>query len=140
MLEPTVVWMRRGKCYGKNADDVFFPSTRKDSTEGKKSCIGCDVINQCRTYAIAHGSYGIWGGTSTADREKIDPLIVEAIRQKYIESGLYENYFLDEEEQELVVEQLPVPLDPTAALVADLDAILARSYASQTSYTEQSIA
>jgi transcription factor WhiB len=140
MLEPTVVWMQRGKCYGINADSVFFPASRKDSIEGKKFCTGCVVINQCRTYAIAHGSYGIWGGTSTADREKIDQMMVDVIRKMYIDSGLYENYFLDEEEQELVVEQLPVLLDPTAALVADLDAILARSRSLPSSYTAQNIA
>lgn len=141
MLEPALQWQRRAKCRGDlKGAERFFPNTRAQSVESKKFCTGCQVIDQCRTYAVAHGSYGIWGGTSTADREKIPPEMVDLIRENYIKAGLYENGYFDREERELVVVQLPVLLDPIAQLVFDLDAIQAQLTALQPSYIESNTA
>jgi hypothetical protein len=47
--------------------------TRKSQIEGaKKLCDDCPVKFMCREYAVlANEPSGIWGGLSTADREKM---------------------------------------------------------------------
>lgn len=53
-------------------------------------CKGCPVIDPCRSYAIAHDEFGIWGGTSRNQRLKLDPIYVQLIRRLYLEDGLLE--------------------------------------------------
>jgi WhiB family transcriptional regulator, redox-sensing transcriptional regulator len=42
------------------------------SKEAKKICLQCPVIEQCRERALDHReSYGVWGGLSEGERDKI---------------------------------------------------------------------
>lgn len=64
-------WSDLGACRGMDSD-VFFPG-RGDSTQlGKRVCAECEVRAACLEAALANGEvYGIWGGTSEADRRQI---------------------------------------------------------------------
>lgn len=35
----------------------------------KKVCNGCPFLDECRTYALAHEAYGVWGGTTGYERQ-----------------------------------------------------------------------
>jgi WhiB family redox-sensing transcriptional regulator len=61
----------------RQAPDLYFPElgdgmAASIAKMAKKACLNCDVINECRTYAIKHKEeYGIWGGTTYTDRKEI---------------------------------------------------------------------
>ncbi|WP_349307491.1 WhiB family transcriptional regulator [Rhodococcus sp. IEGM 1305] len=68
-------WQLRARCRGMDIN-VFFPlddETRGDRLRrervAKQICLGCPVLRECRSYAVAslEGS-GIWGATSEVDR------------------------------------------------------------------------
>jgi WhiB family transcriptional regulator, redox-sensing transcriptional regulator len=67
-------WMSNAKCRGVDVD-IFFPG-RGDNVareEAKAFCQGCPVIGECYRYAMAASPLpvGVWGGTSTKERERI---------------------------------------------------------------------
>lgn len=70
-------WHDRGKC--RTNPEVFYAPDTKDMAEfhrrnraAKAICAGCDVRAQCLAYALeAQEDYGVWGGTTPAERRKI---------------------------------------------------------------------
>lgn len=126
-LEHINIWSQRARCRDLAfADQVFFPDTGKGSVnplaEGKKFCTDCPVISQCKIYAIAHNVYGIWGGTSKAERDRLDKSVRQAIRTMYIEAGQLEpmNYH-NEEQKRLNQRSLQAVPDPIAAEESSAD-------------------
>jgi len=58
-----------GHC--QNVDpDVFFNESGQ-SRKAKAICQPCPVRESCRDWAIEHQEIGIWGGTTTAERNRI---------------------------------------------------------------------
>lgn len=58
-------------------------------------CEGCPVQTACREWGIAHEEYGVWGGTTATDRERIrrdrgQVLVSPHMAHVY---GLNDNYF-----------------------------------------------
>ena len=143
-LEHIRDWSQRAKCrdLGQAGEVVFFPDTRsgegfKQLKAGKQFCTDCPVISQCKIYAIAHGVYGIWGGTAKAERDKLSPEARKAIRIMYIEAGQLEplTYHTQpkqgqeqSEEQDDPNEILAIELDPTSdPLIQEADAYIQQS-------------
>jgi WhiB family redox-sensing transcriptional regulator len=69
-------WQLHAAC--RDADpDLFFPLAREDSETlaqievAKTYCRTCLVIQECLSYALAHGSVGIWGGMTDAERNEM---------------------------------------------------------------------
>ncbi|MCZ4588228.1 WhiB family transcriptional regulator [Rhodococcus opacus] len=68
-------WQLRARCRGMDIN-VFFPlddETRGDRLRrervAKQICLGCPVLRECRSYAVASlEESGIWGATSEVDR------------------------------------------------------------------------
>jgi hypothetical protein len=85
-------WSKEAKCGNTLSDELFFGPTRIHNIEGKKFCTGCPVMAQCRTYALVHDLVGIWGGTSSQDRENLGPVVKEFLIQVYIEFDLYDHF------------------------------------------------
>jgi len=64
-------WQDRGACRG-SSQDHWFPAEHESNKEAKKICNGCPVRNECLEHALTHHErYGIWGGTTTRERERI---------------------------------------------------------------------
>ncbi|MGW4340299.1 WhiB family transcriptional regulator [Rhodococcus koreensis] len=72
-------WQREALC--RNLDtDVFFSCEDEDrgarirrERVAKQLCDACPVRRDCRDHALSVGErYGVWGGTSEADRRCID--------------------------------------------------------------------
>ncbi|MBF8187654.1 WhiB family transcriptional regulator [Nonomuraea sp. K274] len=67
-----ISWLRRGACRSSDPD-LFFPLAPSPSQEAsaKAVCAGCQVIEECRSYALRAGeSEGIWGGLTPQERRR----------------------------------------------------------------------
>jgi hypothetical protein len=54
--------------------ELFHPEKGGSNAAAKRICAGCDVLEQCRAYALeqpADQLHGIWGGTTAKDRRAI---------------------------------------------------------------------
>lgn len=114
MLESKSSWQLRALCRNSDLPDQFF--TRY--ADGKRFCEGCPVMDLCRTYAIAHDEYGIWGGTSRYQRLRLAEVYRDFIRLMYYQAGLLEHRpGLEEwiERQEALQQAQSVPIAQTVA-------------------------
>lgn len=50
---------------------TFFQNDAKKDNEAAQVCKECPVIQECLEYALRHNEYGVWGGTSERQRNKI---------------------------------------------------------------------
>lgn len=70
-------WVRDALCAQVGFDE-FFPDAGQPSTDAKKVCAACPVLEQCRAYAIADDTLtaGIWGGLSARERQKARSAVI----------------------------------------------------------------
>jgi WhiB family redox-sensing transcriptional regulator len=70
------VWHTAAACRGPHTK-IFFPPARAErrpdkrrrEQRAKEICAQCDVLDQCREYAISIGEqHGIWGGMTEKER------------------------------------------------------------------------
>lgn len=71
-------WQLRGSCRGMDSGMFFHPDGERGparamrETRAKEVCRGCPVLRECRRHALAvHERYGVWGGLSEQDRERL---------------------------------------------------------------------
>lgn len=71
---------RRAECAGKAIDadghDVFYKEDREQSKHyaereqrAKDLCRQCQILYDCKEYALTSEIYGVWGGMSEQDRQ-----------------------------------------------------------------------
>ncbi len=71
MIGHLPAWREDGACWGSNSD-VFFPEKGGDASEARAICERCDVINECRDFAVeGHEDKGVWGNTTERQRRAI---------------------------------------------------------------------
>lgn len=108
MLESIRIWHLKALC--RNADYVsFFPDSGIGDLPYIREvfCSRCPVVQQCLTYALVHDEYGIWGGTSRAERDRYPKRVVKYLRSLYRQAGLLEYRPLKSEPlEELQQEQI----------------------------------
>lgn len=121
-MESIKSWVKRAKCKNK-LDTCFIADNTAEAAEAKRFCIGCPVLTLCKTYAIAHNEYGVWGGTSRYERLNNGKFFINQIREIYYYYGLLEyrvgdvaDFLLQKGRQE---EQLREQSDPTYHLLPD---------------------
>ncbi|GLW05517.1 transcriptional regulator WhiB [Microtetraspora sp. NBRC 13810] len=69
---PEIAWAPRGACRDSDPD-LFFPLTSSAEQEerAKGVCAGCQVLADCREYALRTGEPdGIWGGLTVEERRR----------------------------------------------------------------------
>ena len=71
-------WQARAACRGE--DSALFYADSKRATEqarveaAKAICARCPVVEECLDAALAtHEQYGVWGGMTAAERERMRP-------------------------------------------------------------------
>lgn len=67
-----ISWLRRGACRSSDPD-LFFPlaPTPAQEARAKAVCAGCQVLSECRSYALSTGeAEGIWGGLTPEERRR----------------------------------------------------------------------
>ena len=65
-------WVEDAACARVDAD-LWYPEKGAVSPEAKRICkTRCRVREQCETWALDnHEQYGIWGGLSTPERQRL---------------------------------------------------------------------
>ncbi len=64
-------WMSEALC-AEVGSVMFFPEAGENPYEAKKICSLCEVRPDCLEYAMSQATvYGIWGGTTEADRRRL---------------------------------------------------------------------
>lgn len=51
--------------------DLFFREDELSVKLAKRICADCPVQSSCRTYAVSAEEFGVWGGTTPAERNRI---------------------------------------------------------------------
>lgn len=71
-------WQDRAACRGKPIEFFFGDAADADrnaalEVEGRRVCNGCPVREECFAWALSGGRdvYGMWGGTTKTEREKL---------------------------------------------------------------------
>jgi WhiB family redox-sensing transcriptional regulator len=65
-------WLRRGACRSSDPE-LFFPLAPSPVQEAraKAVCATCQVLDECRSYALKAGEAdGIWGGLTPEERRR----------------------------------------------------------------------
>jgi WhiB family redox-sensing transcriptional regulator len=63
-------WMSDAAC--REHSEVRFILDRGQSADPALAvCAGCLVRSECLGYAMEHGEYGVWGGTTDRERNRI---------------------------------------------------------------------
>ncbi|HEV8648151.1 MAG TPA: WhiB family transcriptional regulator [Actinomycetes bacterium] len=78
VLASAFAWQERAACRETDGSAFFSrdgergPTKRRRELEAKRICLVCPVRAPCAAYALAHREpYGVWGGLSEDDRERI---------------------------------------------------------------------
>ena len=65
-------WRARAACAGEDYEMFFAsrsdPGGSRTIKMAKAVCARCDVSSQCLKDALSNNDYGIWGGTTEAER------------------------------------------------------------------------
>lgn len=70
MSDRIELWSAGARC--ANVDpELFFPHVGGTGRDAKKICKTCQVLNECRHYALSHDLSGVWGGLSENERKEI---------------------------------------------------------------------
>lgn len=65
-------WRRKAKCATIPQSPDFFPVGRKAPVVALRACSGCEVKQECLSYALENEiAYGVWGGTTEGQRRKM---------------------------------------------------------------------
>ena len=64
----------RGACKGIDTN-LFYPDkdlfSREEERIFHKMCVECPVMEACLEWGLAHERYGVWGGTTPAQRKAV---------------------------------------------------------------------
>lgn len=85
------LWQEEALCQGRDSS-VFFTDEQDDETPSnayKEICNSCPVRSECLEFALIYNMYGIWGGTTDKERNKLPKFNLQVLREDFIESGLY---------------------------------------------------
>jgi WhiB family redox-sensing transcriptional regulator len=64
-------WMGDALC-AQTDPEGHFPEKGGSSREAKKTCLSCEVREECLEYALANDErFGVWGGMSEYQRRKV---------------------------------------------------------------------
>lgn len=63
-------WRHRAACLGSNPDH-FFPTDNEAGATAARTCATCPVRQPCLDFALKHRLFGIFGGTTAKDRERM---------------------------------------------------------------------
>ena len=66
-------WQNRAACAGQEDPDLYFPAPRAPREQLAPMltvCAGCPVRRSCLAGGLLGCEYGIWGGTTEAERDE----------------------------------------------------------------------
>lgn len=63
-------WMNSAVCASADPEE-WFPEKGVSAHKAKSICATCPVIDECLQFALDHNETGIWGGTSSRERRRM---------------------------------------------------------------------
>ena len=64
-------WLEDALCT-ETDPEAFFPEHGEQNHDAKRVCGACPVVAECLAFALAGNvGYGVWGGTTAAERYKL---------------------------------------------------------------------
>lgn len=64
--------MAQAACKTADPEIFFVDAKEKDLVaEAKSYCGICPIVMQCLTYALSNEEFGIWGGTTASERDRV---------------------------------------------------------------------
>lgn len=63
-------WMQAAACKGALPHN-FYLFNMQDDLRAIRVCVNCPVQDECLEWAVFNGELGVWGGTTTSEREQI---------------------------------------------------------------------
>jgi WhiB family redox-sensing transcriptional regulator len=72
--------------------DRFFPTDGPGALAAKTECKTCPLVNACLDYALHNAVVGVWGGTTTHERERMRrkaKIVAEPLLPPASESGAH---------------------------------------------------
>jgi WhiB family transcriptional regulator, redox-sensing transcriptional regulator len=81
-----------GRCAGAKDPDAWFSPPSFGHAKARQHaadlCHGCEVLDQCRTYALQAGEeYGVWGGLCEVDRAQLRETLTARSRELLTRRG-----------------------------------------------------
>lgn len=74
-------WQNSALCRQIDSGDLFFPEKGGSALEAKRICLACDVRAECLDYALTNDErFGVYGGTTPAERDKLQRAAYEQAR------------------------------------------------------------
>lgn len=94
-------WRDRAACRflpKPEADKLFFVGQGGKSAKAKRFCAesNCPVRRSCYFYAVLYDEWGIWAGTTEAERKVAPPELKAALREEAIYYNRLESRNLDD--------------------------------------------
>lgn len=67
-----MTWTEQASCIGTDTE-AFFPEDKGYDypPEVRRICRGCDVVNECLSFAVRYRVQGYWGGTTEQERRRL---------------------------------------------------------------------
>lgn len=66
----TADWRQLGLC-AQVDPEAWFPGKGEAIQPAKRICARCDVKDPCLAWALDHHEDGVWGGTTTLERQRM---------------------------------------------------------------------
>jgi transcription factor WhiB len=122
-------WFKHGMCSRQPwLHHLFFSWDEEEQEDAKEICSRCPVITQCLAHANANGEEGIWGGTTSRERE--EALVTSTFRgvlqvvelrnrqreQSHLQYAYHEPLFDIEFQQSRTLQALPMEVEELIAL------------------------
>lgn len=80
-------WRHQAACLGSNPDH-FFPTDNETGATAARTCATCPVRQPCLDFALQHRLYGVFGGTTSKERERMGARPSNASAADEIEASL----------------------------------------------------
>lgn len=65
-------WQQNALCRSHDPELFFANDTGRQTLDARRICLGCDVRNECLSYALTHNEqFGVWGGTTQDERAQL---------------------------------------------------------------------
>lgn len=90
-------WEPLAECLGVDPE-IFFPQQGrpKKEPEYKPICARCTVRQDCFEYAVVHEEDGVWGGSTTSERNRLHPQVKKILTEQAKTQGWFEVHLTPE--------------------------------------------
>jgi WhiB family redox-sensing transcriptional regulator len=70
MTAPRADWVNAAAC-AETDPELFFPLNGETAAVARRICRGCPVRRDCLATALTRHEWGVWGGTTEHERERL---------------------------------------------------------------------